>query len=84
MRPALEDDTAIGSATREEVSDLIRLVKVREFRTLGLVLGMRYTDSPIILDAGQTAPPEHPMIYVPSTCPGCLAPHLWLEDGSSL
>jgi hypothetical protein len=45
---------------------------------------MRYTDSPIILDAGHVAPPEHPMIYVPSSCPGCLAPHLWLEDGSSL
>ena len=84
VRPALEDAGPIGAATREEVADLIRLVKLREFKTLGLVLGMRYTGSPIILDAGHEPPPEHPMIYVPSSCPGCLAPHLWLDDGSSL
>ena len=24
------------------------------------------------------------MLYVPSAHPGCLAPHLWLADGSSL
>ena len=24
------------------------------------------------------------MLYVPSAHPGCLAPHLWLSDGSSL
>ena len=24
------------------------------------------------------------MLYVPSAHPGCLAPHLWLTDGSSL
>ena len=27
---------------------------------------------------------DHFMLYVPSAHPGCLAPHLWLADGSSL
>ena len=33
---------------------------------------------------GSEPPPEHFMLYVPSAHPGCLAPHLWLRDGSSL
>ena len=65
------------------IADLIRLVKAREFRILGLVPGMRCADSPIVPDAGHVAPPEHPMICVSSSRPGCLAPPLRLEDGSS-
>jgi len=57
---------------------------VREFRTLGIVLGMRYVDSPIIAADGSAPPAEHFMLYLPSAHPGCLAPHLWLADGSSL
>jgi len=33
---------------------------------------------------GKAPPPEHPSDYVPSAVPGCLAPHAWLADGSSL
>ena len=29
-------------------------------------------------------PPFDVSVYVPSASPGCLAPHLWLKDGSSL
>ncbi|HWX30109.1 MAG TPA: hypothetical protein VNZ53_22065 [Steroidobacteraceae bacterium] len=57
---------------------------MREFKTLGIVLGMRYLNSPIIIEDGSAPPPEHFMLYVPSAHPGCLAPHLWLTDGSSL
>ena len=57
---------------------------MREFKTLGIVLGMRYVNSPIIVADGSMPPPEHFMLYVPSAHPGCLAPHLWLTDGSSL
>ena len=57
---------------------------MREFKTLGIVLGMRYVNSPIIVADGSMPPPEHFMLYVPSAHPGCLAPHLWLADGSSL
>jgi hypothetical protein len=56
---------------------------VREFKTLGIMLGMRYVDSPIIVADGSVPPLEHFMLYVPSAHPGCLAPHLWLPDGSS-
>jgi hypothetical protein len=45
---------------------------------------LRYANSPIIVSDGSEPPPEHFMLYVPSAHPGCLAPHLWLADGSSL
>lgn len=69
---------------RREVGDIIQATKIREFSTLGLVLGAHYADSPIVVSDGTSPPPEHSMHYVPSACPGCLAPHLWLADGSSL
>jgi hypothetical protein len=84
VRPALEEPGVIGEATRREVADIIAATKVREFKTLGIVLGMRYEDSPIVVDDGSEPPVDHYMLYVPSAHPGCLAPHLWLEDGSSL
>jgi 2-polyprenyl-6-methoxyphenol hydroxylase-like FAD-dependent oxidoreductase len=84
VRPALEEPGLIGDATRREVAEIIEATKVREFKTLGIVLGMRYENSPIIVADGSEPPPDHFMLYVPSARPGCLAPHLWLADGSSL
>jgi 2-polyprenyl-6-methoxyphenol hydroxylase-like FAD-dependent oxidoreductase len=84
VRPGLEEPGTLGEATRREVGEIIEATKLREFRTLGIVLGSRYEQSPIIVPDGSEPPPEHFMLYVPSAHPGCLAPHLWLRDGSSL
>ena len=48
------------------------------------MLGARYEASPVIVSDGSRAPDEDAIRYVPSACPGSLAPHLWLEDGASL
>lgn len=84
IRPCLEEDGPLGEATREEVSDIIAVTKIREFRTLGVVLGARYCNSPIVIADGTSPPADDAMVYVPSAHPGSLAPHLWLADGSSL
>jgi 2-polyprenyl-6-methoxyphenol hydroxylase-like FAD-dependent oxidoreductase len=84
VRPGLEEHGLRGNAARREVADTIEAVKVREFKTLGLILGLRYANSPIVVSDGSAPPPDHFMLYVPSAHPGCLAPHLWLADGSSL
>ena len=84
IRPGLEDDGALGDATRREVGDAILATKSREFNTLGLVLGANYHGSPVVVPDGSAPPPEHHAHYVPSACPGCLAPHAWLHDGTSL
>ena len=84
VRPGIEDPGPAGDAARREVGALVLATKNREFSTLGLVLGARYEGSPILVPDGSSAPPEDCVHYVPSACPGCLAPHLWLADGSSL
>jgi 2-polyprenyl-6-methoxyphenol hydroxylase-like FAD-dependent oxidoreductase len=84
VRPALEEPGLVGEATRREVAEIIQAAKIREFKTLGIVLGARYENSPIIVPDESAPPPDHFMLYVPSAHPGCLAPHLWLSDGSSL
>ncbi|MEP7069746.1 MAG: FAD-dependent monooxygenase [Usitatibacter sp.] len=73
-----------GARLREEARRLIEAVKIREFATLGVILGYRYGDSPLIVADG-SLPPKHDFLnYVPSAHPGCLAPHAWLHDGTSL
>jgi 2-polyprenyl-6-methoxyphenol hydroxylase-like FAD-dependent oxidoreductase len=73
-----------GDNVRAAVGQQILQNKVREFKNLGLVLGCRYEGSPIIISDGSAPPPEDRENYYPSAYPGCLAPHCWLLDGSSL
>ncbi|MGG5823757.1 FAD-dependent monooxygenase [Falsiroseomonas sp. HW251] len=83
-RPELEQDGPAADAVRREVGELIQSQKIREFRTLGVVIGYHYDGSPILVPDGTPAPPERVTEYEPSARPGCVAPHLWLRDGDSL
>ncbi|NML43891.1 NAD(P)-binding protein [Ramlibacter sp. G-1-2-2] len=80
----LEGDGPEGERLRREVGARIEATKLREFNTLGVVLGYRYEDSPAIVPDGSSAPALDFINYVPSSRPGHLAPHAWLHDGSSL
>ncbi len=84
VRPALEEAGPEGERLRREVGEIIQATKGREFYTLGLVLGARYDGSAILVADGTPPPEEHLSDYLPSARPGCLAPHAWLADGSSL
>lgn len=81
--PVLDVPGAAGDAARAAVGDRIRATKANEFHTLGIVLGLHYGGSPLVVPDG-TEPPAVTTTYVPSAAPGCLAPHAWLADGSSL
>ena len=59
-------------------------VKRSEFDSLGLVLGYAYSGSPLVAREDTPAPVEDPIRYVPSARPGCLLPHTWLADGTSV
>jgi 2-polyprenyl-6-methoxyphenol hydroxylase-like FAD-dependent oxidoreductase len=83
-RPGLEDESPAGDALRHEVGALINQLKAREFYSLGITLGLRYRNSPVISPDGSEAAWERSLDYVPSAAPGCIAPHAWLDDGSSL
>lgn len=82
--PDLERGDAAGELARQNTGVVIKQVKLREFRSLGLVLGYRYKDSPLIIDDGSAPPDEQVTSYEPSAHPGCLAPHFWLNDGRSV
>ena len=83
LREGLEDDTPEGEAARAEAAIAIKESKAAEFYGLGVVLGLCYHDSPVIVDDGTpAAPPSRD--YTPCAAPGCLAPHAWLTDGRSL
>lgn len=81
--PDLDADGPAGEAARARTGQALQ-VKESEFLSLGLVLGYSYPDSPLVTPAGAPAPAPDPIVYVPSAAPGCLLPHRWLADGSSL
>ena len=83
-REGLEDATPAGATVRAEVGAQIKAAKIREFSTLGVVTGYHYSGSPIVVDDGSAPPARDFRNYVPSAHPGCIAPHAWLDDGSSL
>ena len=80
----LEEPGELGDATRREAGEVIFSAKLREFKSLGAVLGYRYNGSPLIVPDGTPNPPQQAGVYQPSARPGGVAPHLWLADGSSL
>jgi hypothetical protein len=80
----IEDPGTAGDQLRVEVGEQIMALKAPEFRSLGVVLGYRYDQSPLVIGDGSTAPPQVSTEYIPSASPGCRAPHVWLEDGSAL
>lgn len=84
VRAGLEDDDAAGVLLRAQVGAAIEESKVREFKTLGVILGYRYDRSALIVSDGSTPPPDQVLDYIPSACPGSLAPHAWLSEGKSL
>lgn len=84
VNEALERDDAQGERARVALGARIKKAKLREFRNLGLVLGYRYKESALTVDDGTAPPTDDVGQYEPSAYPGCLAPHLWLDDGRSL
>ena len=84
VRDEIDAETPEGERIRVEVGRAIRASKRREFETLGIVLGYRYDGSPLLVADGTPAPEIDYSTYTPSARPGCLAPHAWLADGSSL
>jgi 2-polyprenyl-6-methoxyphenol hydroxylase-like FAD-dependent oxidoreductase len=81
---AIEDDTEEGRALRAEIGPVLVREVGRMFRTIGLQLGYRYEDSPIIVPDDTEAPADDPENFVASARPGARAPHAPLADGQSM
>jgi 2-polyprenyl-6-methoxyphenol hydroxylase-like FAD-dependent oxidoreductase len=79
---AIEQDSSQGEADRRAATEFLAAFG-EEFGSLGVQLGARYDGSPIVIPAG-VPPPDNPITYTPSSVPGGRAPHLWLDDRTSL
>jgi 2-polyprenyl-6-methoxyphenol hydroxylase-like FAD-dependent oxidoreductase len=80
----IEDDGAEGERARRETGRLTYEINVQQYACAGLNFGTYYDRSPIIAYDGAEHPAYTMSSYTPSTVPGCRAPHLWCEDGTSL
>ena len=81
--PKIHEDSAEGIAARAAYAALILELGNAENESIGIELGFRYRDSPII--CGEDNEPEWDLLkYVPSTWPGVRAPHVFLEDGRAM
>ena len=79
----LQLDTPAGDMSRSALGKRLEMSR-EEFASIGIQLGARYDDSPIVASDGTPPPADNPSIYQPSGCPGGRAPHLFLRDRSSL
>jgi len=79
----LLEPTPEGDRFRQKLGAEFTETMRHEWFTLGMHLGYRYENSPICCPDGTQPPPDDPNEYVPSACPGCRAPHVWLGDGRS-
>lgn len=78
--PNIDEDTPEAAALREELRPRFKWLS-KQFSTMGLHVGYRYADSPIVVGDGTIEPPDDPRIPVQSTWPGCRAPHAWIGGG---
>jgi 2-polyprenyl-6-methoxyphenol hydroxylase-like FAD-dependent oxidoreductase len=82
--PLVHEDSARGARAREALGERILALGNLENEAVGIEIGYRYDDSPVICHEGGEAPPYEMGRYVPSTWPGVRVPSLFLDDGSAL
>ena len=97
---ARAEGTSVSDAVRDAIAEHIerrrrdpefkaRLQRIMEedraqYLTVGIQLGERYENSPIIWPDGTEAPPDTWDSYTPVDRPGARAPHFWLAAGRAL
>jgi 2-polyprenyl-6-methoxyphenol hydroxylase-like FAD-dependent oxidoreductase len=76
-----EADTAAADAARRAFGVRVMEEDRPQYLTVGVQLGERYEDSPIICRDGSAAPADIWDSYTPIDRPGARAPHFWLQQG---
>lgn len=82
--PDLMIDGTEGDEARYKCAQAIERLKKPEFQSLGLVLGSYYSNSPAIASEPGFVSPINISQYEPSARPGHLAPHVWIDQQTSL
>lgn len=79
----MDADTPEAAAQREQLAQVCRRQE-KLLASFGVVLGYRYSNSPIVVPDGTPETPDDVRQYVPTARPGHRAPHVWLGDDSAL
>ena len=79
----VEDDGSEGDAARAAIGRQLSDMLFPEWNSLGIALGYRYENSPVIVPDGSPEPPDDASACIQTTRPGHRAPHVWLADGRS-
>ena len=82
--PDFETDTAAGAQARRVLGARAVVEDLPQYRTVGIQLGERYEESPVVWADGTAAPPDEWDSYVPLGRPGARAPHVDMGDGRAL
>lgn len=77
-------DTPAGEALRKTIGAAIHDATLHEWETIGVQLGYRYENSPMVVPDGTSEPTDDYMTYTPVARPGHRAPHIWLENDRSI
>ena len=81
--PAIFEPGPAGDAARKEYGDWYTQQMWPEWNTIGIHIGYRYDNSPIVVGDGSPLPPLDVHTYIQSSHAGCRAPHAWMKDGRS-
>lgn len=82
--PLAFENTADGEAQRAEIADLVDKEQRKSNELLGIELGYRYVDSPLIIDEPGDSPDPDSFDYTPTTWPGSRLPHIWLDGAKAI
>jgi hypothetical protein len=72
-----------GDVAREEFGRAYTEMMKREWFSIGIHLGYRYEESPIIVPDGSPEPPDEVTTYDQTARPGHRAPHAWISPDRS-
>jgi len=82
--PRIHQDSPRGEKARRALGARITALGNLENEALGIEIGYRYDDSPIVCCEAGAAPPWEMARYHPSTWPGVRIPSVFLTDGRAL
>jgi 2-polyprenyl-6-methoxyphenol hydroxylase-like FAD-dependent oxidoreductase len=77
------EDSVRGEEQRRAIGAQMSATLRQEWHSLGVGMGYRYDQSPVIVPDGTPPTPDDPSEYVQTARPGHRAPHAWLPDGRS-
>ena len=81
--PDIASDSEAGRRLRAQIGARLQAANKKSWEPVGIHLGYRYDESPIVVGDGTPPPDDDEMDYHPTGRPGSRAPHVWLKDGRS-